>query len=167
MNEELKSKQDVIEFVQKYIRTKGPNTPVIPKIPEQYRNDKDVILEAIKSSAESPRNIPIHLLNDSEVSKELVKRSGKLICELPKQIQQNKEIVLEVVSKNGDSLEFVLPEFKDDLEVVLAAIKDKPFSIIHASKHIGDWLNGSENPISLLEYEIACQRQEKLKEELA
>jgi len=92
---------------------------------DNFRNDKEVVLEAVKIQGFSLKNASDELKED-------------------------KDVVLEAVKQHGWSLEFASDKLKADKEIVLEAVKQNSFSL----KFIGNSLReeiGEDDPIQYLE----------------
>jgi len=78
---------------------------------DEYKNDKDILMTAIKSE-------PLALLYASD------------------KLKNDKELVLEAVKGDGNSLQYASETLRNDKEIVLIALKDT----IYASGYIGESL---------------------------
>jgi len=132
-------------------------------IPEAMRNDKDVILAAIKSSSSNLAFVPEEYRNNRELVLKALEKDGKAIYVIPEgfrnekaflmasflydnflsftcvpnHLVKDKEIVLVAVSvRFALNLQYVGDEFQDDEEVVLESVKHNGLSLQYASKRL-------------------------------
>ncbi len=110
------------------------------RIPRELRNDKEVVLEAVKQYGWALSYASKELRNDKEVVLEAVKKDGRALEYASKELQNDKEVVLEVVKKDGWTLEFTSKELQNDLDVVLTAVKQNRSVIQYASVSIQEKL---------------------------
>ena len=94
---------------------------------EEFRNDKEIVLEAIKYSYNSLKYASSKLRADREVVLTAVNFNGWAIQYATQELQNDREIVLEAVNHNRDVLSIVSPIFQDDAEIVRTAISSEEF----------------------------------------
>lgn len=105
----------------------------------KLKNDKEIVLNAIKNQYVLFQNLSDDLKNDivlqivqqngmilehlSSEFQEAVKENGNSLQYASKKLRKDKEIVLKVVQRNGMSLEHASKKLKGDKEVVLIAVQ--------------------------------------------
>jgi hypothetical protein len=107
---------------------------------DNFRNNKEVVLEAVKVYGFS-----LKIASD--------------------EMKDNKDVVIEAVKQHGWSLEFASDKLKADKDVVLEAVKQNSFAL----KFIGNSLReeiGEDDPIQyleafLLKQNLACELSKK------
>ena len=93
------------------------------ELPLEFRNDKDVVLAAVKQlHVYALEHASKGLRNDRDVVLEAVIYNGRSLQYASEELQNDREIVLEAVKSDRHVLSFVYPNFQDDLEIVSAAI---------------------------------------------
>ena len=94
------------------------------------KNDKEFVLEAVKSSGEALEYASKELQNDKEVVLEAIKSNGYDIAlkYASEDLRGDKEVVMEAVKQCGEALEFASKELRGDKEVVLIALRLPWFS---------------------------------------
>lgn len=94
----------------------------LDQLPRKIRQDKEVVLEAVKACGSNLEYAP-QFVSDREVVLSAVKSDGLAIEFSSKRFTDDKEIMLEAVKENGKSLNFASERLREDPEVVLAAVK--------------------------------------------
>lgn len=104
--------------------------------PEFMRNDKDVVLDAVRYRADSIQFASEELRNDKDVVLEAVNRDGLVLEILSKEFQNDKDVILEAIKNDIEALEFASKEIKADKEFLLKAIKYGSDALLFASEEI-------------------------------
>lgn len=102
-------------------------------IADELKNDRDVVLEAVKNGA----NIYFWIFdNDKEVVLEAVRKNGKLLEWASPELKNDQEILFEAMKNYLWALEYASPELKNNREVVIDAIKMDRGNIKYASSEL-------------------------------
>ncbi len=101
-----------------------------------FRNDKEVVLEAVKQGGWALEYTSDELKNDKEVVLEAVKQNGHALYFASKRLRDDKEVVLEAVKQDAMALEYTSDELKNDKEVVLEAVKQDYWALEYASDEL-------------------------------
>jgi CxxC motif-containing protein len=88
-----------------------------------YKNDKKIVMYAVKKNGQALLNAPKKLQADKEIVMAAVKQYGFALKYASKKLRSDKEVVIEAVMQNGSSVEYASKELKADKEVVMIAIK--------------------------------------------
>jgi len=99
---------------------------------DTLKNDKDIVLEAIKNNGYSLEYASDRLKNDREIVLEAIKTDFWALKYASDTLKNDKEIVLEAI-KNGNSLQYASNTLKNDKEIVLEAIKNNGYFLEYAS----------------------------------
>ncbi|WP_302162507.1 DUF4116 domain-containing protein [uncultured Fusobacterium sp.] len=105
----------------------------LDQLPRKIRQDKEVVLEAVKVCGSNLEYAP-QFVSDREVVLSAVKSDGLAIEFSSKRFTDDKEIMLEAVKENGKSLNFASERLREDPEVVLAAVKQNGRSLEFSSE---------------------------------
>jgi hypothetical protein len=100
---------------------------------QEIQKDKDVVLAAVKQESSALEFVHKELQNDKDVVLDVVKKDGTHL-EYAKKYQDNKDIVWEAVKQNGVALKFTSKEFQNDKELVLEALKTFDSALKHTKK---------------------------------
>ena len=122
-----------------------------------FRDDKEIVLEAVKENGRALQYASKLLRNDKEVVLEAVKQDGRPLEYASNELKNDKEIVLKAVKQNGWALEYVSQQFQNDKEIVLAAIKQEGLALQFAAKEIKEMI-GNKNPVEALEKAIQIEK---------
>ena len=109
---------DSKKFIIKLIKSEGYF--VLLYAGEEHRNDKDIVLEAVRES-------------------------GYALQFASEELRNDKEVVLESVKQIGDALHYASKELQDDEEIVLEAVKNDGFALNYASERLKQKLGYNEN----------------------
>ena len=128
-------------------------------VPKELKNDREIVMAAVKYKGFSLRYASDELKNDFEIviaaiqicryaleyaSDELkhnreivlvaVQSSGYALEYASDELKHNREIVLVAVRKDGGALRFASEKFKNDREIVLAAVRKNGHALEYASE---------------------------------
>ena len=109
---------------------------IIQHASNQLKNDKEVVLEAVKQDNSVLKYVSERLKNEKEVVLEAVKQDGCVLQYLSERLKNDKEVVLEAVKQQGYALKYTSERLKNDKEVVLEAINQNVFALKYASKRL-------------------------------
>ncbi len=101
-----------------------------------FRNDKEVVLEAVKKDSYALQYASDELKNDKEVVLEAVKKDGWALKYASYRLLDDKEVVLAAVEQDGWALQFASDSLKEDKEVVLEAVKKDSYALQYASDEL-------------------------------
>lgn len=108
-------------------------------IPEKYRDDKSVMMKAIRQHSFALEYASDRLKNDKNLVLKAVKDDGDMLKYASNELRDNKEVVLEAVKNRwGCALKYASDRLKDDLGVVMVAIDRHIDSIEYASDRLKD-----------------------------
>ncbi|KAG2378497.1 hypothetical protein C9374_008136 [Naegleria lovaniensis] len=110
---------------------------------QELRNDREVVLEAVNQNGWALQHASQELRNDREIVLKAVNQNGSALQFASQELRNDREIVLKAVNQNGDALLFVSQELKNDREIVLEAVKQNEDAFVCASKELQrniDWL---------------------------
>jgi hypothetical protein len=98
--------------------------------------NKESAIESVHQNAWNLRDLPIEFRNNKEVVLEAVKQSwcGQTLQFTSKELQNNREVVLTAVCSSGDALQYASEELKNDKEIVLTALKNSMGAFKYESK---------------------------------
>ncbi|CAE7303285.1 Cytoplasmic dynein 2 light intermediate chain 1 [Symbiodinium microadriaticum] len=94
----------------------------LSKAPDLIRNDREVLMTAVRLDDDALQWASPDLLGDRGLVLEAVQRCGFALACADRPLQADREVVLAAVARHGLSLEFAVPELRGDAEVVLTAI---------------------------------------------
>lgn len=104
---------------QSILKSLRKNEIHLKDVSEEYRKDKDVVLEALYAS-----------------KKEHVWDNGYVLEYAAKNLCNDKEVMLVAVRKNGYECQYASIDLKSDKEILLEAIKNDAWALGHASKEL-------------------------------
>ena len=102
-------------------------------------NNKEYILKIIRDSAFDPvnlKNASEKIKNDKEVILEAVKKDGASIFYASQELRADREIVLEAVRTYSYALSYASQELQNDKEIVLEAVKHSRLALEFASQRL-------------------------------
>ena len=149
---------------------------VLQYLSEELKNDRDVVMEALKKdsfaleyasedlkkdkeivkTAIEKRGLALwyaseELKNDRDIVLNAVKNNGIALGYASLELRKDKEIIITAIKSNGLALEFVSEEFKDQKEIVLMAVKRNGLALRFVKKSLlkykDYWLNNDEEVI--------------------
>ena len=92
------------------------NNPLIISselIPLKFRDDREIVLHAVKNCPFNIQYASPELQNDKEIVLEAVKRDGYMLQNASKELQNDKEVVLLAIKNDGHAFRFTSPELKE------------------------------------------------------
>jgi hypothetical protein len=123
VREELKDKSLIIEVVGAAVY---PFT--LQYAPKKLREDKDVVLAAVKKNGRALEFASKELRADPEVVSAAVRQDGCALQCASKELQGDREIVLAAVSESNWALEYASKELQEDRDdFLLDAVECNPF----------------------------------------
>ena len=148
-----KEKEVVLAAVKK-------NEDALKYASPRLKDDKDIVLEAIKSSSvvSALRYASPRLKDDKDVVLEAVEHDGEALEFASPRLQDDKDIVLEAVKERKYALQYASPRLKDDKDVVLKAVKHDGDALQYASprlqkeKEFFDWMCDIDRSPEMFEY---------------
>ena len=121
------------KIVLEAVKTMGP---YLRDASKKLRADKEVVLEAVKSFGTSLQYASEELRGNKDVVLEAVKQRGTALEYANEELRANKEVVLEAIKQNGNALKYVNEKLKNDKEVVLEAVKKSGCALQYASEEL-------------------------------
>ena len=104
--------------------------------PESLRNDKELVLAAVKRNAEALKLASADLRNTPEVVLAAVKQDGSALLWASAEMGNIREVVMAAVKQYGNALMDASADLKNTLEVVLAAVKQDGKALLWASDNM-------------------------------
>ena len=123
--------RDNKEIIMAAVKKKGEN---LRYASDRLKDDKEVVLAAIKNGG-SAIGISKRLKNDEDVAMAAID-NGESLSHFENKISDNRDIVMHAVKKHGFDLVHASERLKDDIEVVKEAIKQNPKAIEFASDRV-------------------------------
>ena len=98
------------------------------------RNDREVVLMAVNNDRwrfrdNSLKYASTRLRNDREVVLAAVKQNGYALRHASNDLRQDREIVLAAIEDTPEALRFASKELREDREIVMAAVKKDGFAL--------------------------------------
>ena len=103
---------------------------------EELRNDRDFVLAVVKTNGAALGYASEELKNDKDVVLATVKKCGKALVFASEALRNDKDVVLAAVKEDGDALQYASKELKNDKDVVLAAVKNDGDALQYASRKL-------------------------------
>jgi hypothetical protein len=103
---------------------------------EDLKNDKKFILEAVRQNGFALQYVCEDLKRDKEVVLEAVKQNGQALLYAHKNLQYDREAVVEAIKENGMALQYAYENFKKDRAVVLEAVKQNGLAVQYAHEDL-------------------------------
>lgn len=124
---------------------------------KELRNNKEVVLCAVKQRGVSLLFASNKLKNDKEVVLEAVNNDGISLAYASEALREDKEVVLAAIKANAIAIKYASEDFKKNKDIVREAIKSHPLSIFFVSSEFKDdmeilgiikeWLVDNKNKI--------------------
>ena len=134
--DQIKSNRNLIlEFLELDVENIGL---ILEYLPDTYRDDKEMILAALKGISPNLVGGPLELAsdslkNDKEVVLQAVILNGSHLEHASSKLKNDRDVVQAALESNAWSIEFAGPEMKNDKSIMLEAIKNDSYSIKYAS----------------------------------
>ena len=141
-NEWLKLDKVDSQLITKNIaKTAMIKTENFDKLEDKFKNDPDVILEALKNEntwgdSEIFKKMDVSLKTNKEFLIKAVNINGIIFNQISDDLKKDKDIVLSAVSKNGFILDKIDKSFTKDRNIVLAAVSQKGESLKYADDNL-------------------------------
>jgi len=104
---------------------------------EEFKKDRDVVLEAIKTSGMGGlQNADKKFYKDKDLILIAVTKDGICLNRADENLKKDKEIVLAACKNNGDALGDAHDTLKKDKEIVLVAVKNSGWALQHADENL-------------------------------
>lgn len=98
----------------------GISLSTVRILPEDLRNNKDVVLKAIETDKSYINSISHSLKNDIDVAKKIMEKNPKEFENLSEKIRDNKNIALDAVKRDASLYNFVSDRLKIDEDILNA-----------------------------------------------
>jgi hypothetical protein len=125
MNQEA-TKEEAIESVGRF----GAN---LDNVSIKFRNDKDVVLVAVRGWGNALKWASKKLKNDRDVVLEAVKQDGQALVWASEELRDDKEVVLAAVKNNTLAILYASENLLNDKEIVIEAVKRAGWALQYAS----------------------------------
>jgi Domain of unknown function (DUF4116) len=111
-------------------------TPCLEFADPLLRNNKDLVLKAVKWRGKNLKYASNSLKNDREIVLAAVKENGLSLKFASNILKANREIVSAAISDTGHALKFASDELKNDKELVLKAVTKSKNAFMYASQEL-------------------------------
>ena len=109
----------------------------LEKLPMKFKKDRDVVLEAVKTSGVMGLQFADKsFYKDRDLILTAVLKDGKCLYWADEKLKKDKEIVLAAIKQNGGAFEYAHDTLKKDKEIVLIAVKKAGWALEHADKSL-------------------------------
>ena len=141
----LKSNRDVSHYLSKELKkdkkffakiVKDIDGYFLMHASDEVKNDKTVVLDAVKSCGSALEYASDELKSDRDVVLSAVNNNGCALKYASDELKNDKEVVLIAVKNIGIALNDASENLKNDKEIVLEAVKSDAFALTY----IGDRL---------------------------
>jgi hypothetical protein len=105
---------------------------------DSFTNDRESVLDAIKNHGFDLRDASDALKDDRELVLEAVRHHGFSLKYASDSLKGDRELVLEAVRLDNSSLNYATDALKDDRELVLEAVRHHGLSLSYASDALKD-----------------------------
>ena len=130
------------------------NGYVLDYASKELKNDKEVVLAAVKTNGFALYYASARLQGDQEVVRAAVKNNGWALYCAAIRFRDNKEVVLTPIRNNPHALDYASDRLQDDRDIVKEACKMSALSFYFASRFIKSNRDLIKEEISLKNYEI-------------
>jgi len=103
---------------------------------ERLKDDKDVVLEAVKKSGWALEFASERLRDDKDIVLQAIKETRWAFEYADENLKKDRDFVLEAVRQNGIALQYADKSLKDDEEIVKVAIKQNKTALKYASQRL-------------------------------
>ena len=142
---------DLIKAKETAIKHLNSGIPFSRKTFDLFRDDKEIVLMAVKESGIALKFASDRLKDDKEVVLEAVKQNNIALGYASDRLKDNKEVVSEAVNLNGKVLCFASDNLRDDVEVALGALRKNCMALKSVSERIRRIVGDSKEPVIDLE----------------
>ena len=98
--------------------------------------DREALLDILELDGGYFEDLPTELRNDREIVLEAVKTYSYALKYTSEQLRNDRETILEVVKRNGSALEYASEQLRNDREIVLEAVKNSRSALRYASREL-------------------------------
>ena len=105
---------------------------------EQLKDDVEVVLNAIIKNSRNFKYASERLKNNDYFIAELVKYEYLKFSSFTKKLRKKYDLVMQVVKNNGYALKYASYDLKDNYDIAVAAINSNPRSVDYASDKLKD-----------------------------
>ena len=109
------------EIILQAVKSSGLN---IEYASESLKNDREIVMAAVQNNGRSLNYVLKEFGSDREVVLEAVRNVASIIEHLSYQMRNDREIVMQAVKIYGYLLKFASAEMKNDREIVMEAIRN-------------------------------------------
>lgn len=102
------------------------------------KNDRDVVLAALNEDGNALKYVSSDLKQDLEIVKVAVNNNGEALVYAPENLRNNEEIVLLAIKKSAYALNYASERLKNDKEFAIKAMSENVCAIMHMSKWVQD-----------------------------
>ena len=103
---------------------------------KNLRDNKELILEAVRDNGFSLEYASDQLKNDREVVETAVKQNGDALKYASDQLKNDREVVETAVKQNGDALKYASELLKNDHEIVKTALRYRHANFVYVGKKL-------------------------------
>lgn len=116
------SERKLINCYKKFVAEDPYN---LPKIPDSYRDNKDIVMEAVTQNGKSLRFASDRLKNDIEVAIAAVAEDGLAIELVSTGLKKNESLATLALAQNPSAYRFIDESLKAEKKFALLGVKDK------------------------------------------
>lgn len=127
-----------IDKKTEYLAGVSLNPFSIINLPEEFKNNKDIALQAVKKNWRVLQYLNTSLKNDEDIAMQAVLQNPMVIKELSEELRDCNKIGTAAVSLNGNTLKYLSERLKDDFDICLTAIRQCGLAFQYCSEDLRD-----------------------------
>jgi len=108
----------------------------LSKMPEEIRNDFDVVLEAIRSSPDQIRWCSPSLKNNPDIVIESVERDGNMMQFASDELKNNRDFAMLIVTLNASAYYHLSEALQNDREIVMLTVRQNGLLLERVPKNL-------------------------------
>lgn len=129
----IENKDVILEIIERY---HFDDCSFLSHLANDLRDDKEVVLAAIKKNANTIMYASKRLRDDDFIVFEAVNRSGSVLKYASDRLKDDRDIVMTAVKEYGTAIEYASLRLKNDREIALEAVKNESYAFDHVSSGI-------------------------------
>ena len=108
----------------------------LDKVPIWMKENKDIVMAAVKTQYYELEDAPDNLRDDKEVVMTAMLSDARYFGHASKRLRNDKEVVLSALEKDGRLLGHASKKLRNDRDVVLAAVRKFGWTLAYASENL-------------------------------
>lgn len=100
-----------------------------------FNLNKKQIIDVLKTGKKLPQDAALLWKDDKDVMLTAIKQDPYVLLWVSQRLKKDKDVVLAAIEQQGQLLMYASDILKDNEDVVSAAIKNNPLALVHASEH--------------------------------